>query len=66
VLGVPDEDALLEIRVELLTADIEAVLILEGDEPYVDQAMAIGLKPVLDKTKIKKVLSRLKLYGPVV
>jgi hypothetical protein len=61
VLSVPDEASLLVVAECLSLYQIDHVLIREPDEPYRNAAMAIGLAPVSDRRKVRRVLGRLSL-----
>jgi hypothetical protein len=62
-LGLPSEAALRHLSKRFTEAGIEHKLIVEVDAPYAGQAMAIGCKPVLDRTAIRKLTSNLPLAG---
>jgi peptidyl-tRNA hydrolase len=63
VLAVGSEPALLVIERALQRAGIRHVSVREPDPPYHGQLTAIGLCPVVDRSKVKPILSRLALLG---
>ena len=63
-LHARDLSELLQIATALKQAKIEYALIVESDAPYTGQAMAIGIEPG-DRSKLKKILSRLPLVKGV-
>lgn len=60
-LEVPDERTLLEVSQKLREVGVNHRLIVEPDEPYCGQAMAIGIEPTRDRSKIRRVTSHLPL-----
>lgn len=63
VLSVPAEQHLRLIAKHLGISGIPHVCICEVDPPYDGQLTAIGILPLTDRTKIKKLLSSLPLLG---
>lgn len=61
VLGVPTEQALLEIAARLTALKIPHVLITENAGPFDGQATSIGIAPTLDRASIRKAVSSLRL-----
>jgi len=61
VLSVPDEATLVALSECLALHQIDHVLIREPDEPWQGAAMAIGLSPVIDRRKVRRVLGQLPL-----
>ncbi|HEU5118664.1 MAG TPA: hypothetical protein VFT74_18870 [Isosphaeraceae bacterium] len=62
-LGARDEQHLLDIAQRLWDAEIPHTVINEPDEPYLGDAMAIGIWPTADKDRIRRVTSDLPLLG---
>ena len=60
-LGVPDEATLLIVAARLEAAGIQHVLIRENAGVFNDQATAIGVSPVTDRTAIRRCTSALRL-----
>lgn len=60
-LAAKDEQDLLKIAHRLDQRRIPYKLIREPDEPWENQAMAIGLYPAKDRKPIRRALSQLKL-----
>lgn len=63
VLAVPNEAQLVRISESLTHAHIEHVLIEESDPPFTGERTAIGIRPVRDRSAVKRVLSSLPLLG---
>ncbi len=63
VLSVKSELELREVGDKLRAADIPHIYIHEPDAPYFGQLTAIGLAPTTDRSRVKRVLSSLPLYG---
>ena len=64
VLSVPTELGLRAVAARLTAAGLPFVEIVESDEPYSGQLMAIGVRPVL-RSIARKAMSSLPLYrGP--
>ena len=63
VLAAKNESHLIGISHLLSEYDITHSVVTESDKPYSGQAMAIGLELVRDRSKVKKCLSYLPLYG---
>ncbi len=61
-LHVRDEDELRRLAARLTMANIAHHLIIESDEPYVGQAMAIGIEPC-DRRSVKSYLSKYALVA---
>lgn len=61
VLGVPNEAELLVIAARLEARGVPHVLITENEGTWSDQATAIGVRPVTDRSTARKVLSYLPL-----
>lgn len=69
VLGVDDEEHLLDIAEKLHYAGVKHTLIVEPDMPLLDdrpledgQGTAIGICPTRDRDKLAPILRRLRLY----
>lgn len=60
-LEVPDERSLLELSQKLTAVGVNHRLIVEPDSPYCGQAMAIGVEPTRDRSKIRRLTSHLPL-----
>lgn len=60
-LAVPDENALRQLAEALGARDLAHALIVEEDGPHAGQAMAIGIRPSVDRAAIRKVTSALPL-----
>jgi hypothetical protein len=60
-LEVSNEQELLELEHKLVGLGIAFVAIREVDEPYNNQLMSIGLKPVVRDKKLRKAMSSYKL-----
>jgi hypothetical protein len=60
VLAVPDEAGLLKLEIKLAKHGIEYCLIREPDEPFLGQATALGIKPML-RSDISKLLANYPL-----
>lgn len=63
VLCVETEPKLLEVAKALALSEIAHVVIREVDVPFDGQTTAIGVVPIEDRTKVKKILSGLPLLG---
>ena len=63
VLEVNNESELLKISEQLQERNIKHRVIKEVDPPFTGQHTAIGLEPVQSRELVKKVLSRLPLFG---
>lgn len=63
VLSVPDEPSLLAIESKLRRAAVGHITIREPDAPWDGAATAIGLVPVADRSRVKRVLGGLPLLG---
>ncbi len=63
VLAVDNEHQLREIAAKLSIQGVPHILIRETDEPYAGQCTAIGVVPLEDRSKIKKIVSSLNLLG---
>lgn len=63
MLGVANEAQLYQIDKALSKAGVSHITIREVDAPYEEQMTAIGLAPTNDRTKIRKILSKLSLLG---
>lgn len=61
VLQVRSEPELMRVAERLKSAEAPHTVIVESDEPYDGQAMAIGLELVRDRTKARSCLSCLPL-----
>lgn len=61
ILAVPNEQALTETSARMSAAGIEHELIREPDEPWCNQATALGCNLTDDRTKVRKVVSQLPL-----
>lgn len=62
-LGLPSEGAIRHMSKRLTEAGIEHKLIVEPHGRFAGQAMAIGCKPMPDRTVIRKLTSSLPLAG---
>lgn len=60
-LYAQDEQDLLRLEQKLIDLGIEHVAIREPDEPYNNQLMAIGIKPVVRDKKLRKAMSAFAL-----
>ena len=60
VLGVCDEAELKSVRERLVLACLPHVVIVENDEPWTGQIMALGLEPAR-REAVRRVLSSLPL-----
>lgn len=58
---MPDEAALRQLAEALGQHDLAHTLIVEEDGPYAGQAMALGIRPSVDRSAIRKVTSALPL-----
>ena len=63
MLSVPNECSLRHIAKQLSIAGIAHVSIYEVDAPYDGQCTAIGIVPLSDRTKLKRIVSNLPLLG---
>jgi len=63
VLSVRSESALMLLERQFRRAGISHVAIREPDPPYNGALTAIGLAPLADRSMIKKIISRLPLFG---
>ena len=63
VLEVRDESHLLTIAKQLQLHGVPHVLIREIDAPFTGQCTAIGVVPLTDRSKVKKIFSSLPLLG---
>ncbi len=63
VLSVDSEAELLAVAKQLQLAGVPHVSIHEPDPPYNGAFTAIGIVPVKDRSMVKKILSRLPLFG---
>jgi len=61
VLSASDEEELCKVADKLSARRIPFKIIYEPDAPFNGEATAIGVYPVLDRTKLRKALSRLPL-----
>lgn len=61
VLGVADERELLHIAERLTSFGVPHVVIYENSGPFTDQATAIGVRPTVSRTAIRKAVSSLAL-----
>jgi peptidyl-tRNA hydrolase len=61
VIEVDDERALLDLSQKFTAEGVQHRLIMEPDEPYCGQAMAIGCEPTRDRTKIRRLTTHLRL-----
>lgn len=59
-LSCANEDALRELACALQASNVPAELIVEDDQPYHGQAMALGVAPA-DRRRLKRLLSRYPL-----
>jgi hypothetical protein len=60
VLAVPDEAALAALSRRLVLAGVAHVRIVENDQPFTGQLMALGLVP-RPREEVRKLLSSLPL-----
>lgn len=63
VLSVKDETELQSIQKRLSLEGVPHVPIVEIDLPYTGQMTAIGIVPLSDRSKVKKIFSSLPLLG---
>lgn len=63
VLGVNHQDDLQFISFRLSLKEIPHKLIIESEEPYQHQLMAIGIFPVRGKEVLKCILGKLNVYS---
>lgn len=61
MLAASSESRLESISVKLSDANIAHTKVVESDDPYCGQLMAIGLELLRDRTQVQKVLSSLPL-----
>jgi len=61
VLQVPDETGLLHVAQRLQQSGVVHSTVVETDNPYSGQAMAIGCELVRDRTPVTRSLSSLPL-----
>ena len=59
VLQVPSEDSLLAVADDLTQVGLDHIVVVEPDRN--NEATAIGVVPIADRKRLKKVLSRLPL-----
>lgn len=63
VLQVPNEHELRLIAKHLSLAGVKHTLIQEVDPPYAGQCTAIGVVPMVDRSVIKPIVSKLSLLS---
>ena len=63
VLSVDNENDLWWIAGQISIAGIAHVLIREVDPPYSGQYTALGIVPLGDRSRVKKIFSKLSLLG---
>ena len=61
ILAVPGEAALRDVASKMASAGIEHRLVDEPDAPWDGSAMAIGCQLLLDRSRVRKVVSQLPL-----
>ena len=62
VLRAEDEQALLRLDAELTARGIVHVCVREPDEPYCGQMTAIGVKPCLRESTLKRIMRGFPLF----
>lgn len=63
MLAVRSEAELLDVAAKLQLSGVPHVCIREVDPPFTGQCTAIGLVPLADRSRVKKIVSSLPLYG---
>ena len=63
VLAAVNEQDLRRITDALTLHQVAHHVVVESDDPYAGQHMAVGLEPVHDRSHIRKALSSLPLLG---
>jgi hypothetical protein len=61
VLSVPSEASLRAVAESLSSHHVEHSTIVESDAPYTGQMTAIGVRPVRDRSTVRRCLSSLPL-----
>lgn len=63
MLSIANEGRLIELAGKLQKAGIPHTLIREQDPPFDGQFTAIGIVPLRDRKRVKKIVSELPLLG---
>lgn len=63
MLAVRSEAELLSVAAKLQLAGVPHVCIREVDPPFTGQHTAIGIVPLRDRSKVRRIVSTLPLYG---
>ena len=62
VLGVPNEQGLLELADKLAGAGMNPIVVREPDAPWCGAAMALGIEPLVRNRRTRRLFGELALY----